>query len=67
MSNKWDEFTTSIDRQVSLKEVLDACKVCHELGDYNRYMPWRFIEGMTDEECRTLDQLQRDEVEDKLL
>ncbi len=58
---KWDEFTTSIDRQVSLKDVLDACKSCHELGDYDRYMPWRFIEGMTAEECQTLDELQYDE------
>lgn len=52
-----EEYLNSIDRQVSLKEVLEACIDCHNLGDAPRYMPWRFMKDLTIEECNKLDSL----------
>jgi hypothetical protein len=52
----WEKTTTSMDRMVPLKDVLDACMAAYELGDWDRYMPWRFMgEHVTREECDQLD------------
>lgn len=31
--SKWEELIEMMDKQVSLKEVLDACKAAHEVGE----------------------------------
>lgn len=53
---EWDKLTTSMDRMVPLKDVLDACMAAYELGDWDRYMPWRFMtKHVSSAECRQLD------------
>lgn len=53
---EWEKLTSSMDRMVPLKDVLDACMAAQELGDMPRYMPWRFmVDHVSSEECRELD------------
>lgn len=63
--SKWEELIEMMDKQVSLKEVLDACKDAHEVGEGARYMPWRFMKSLTAKECRQLDDAMSEELEEE--
>lgn len=38
--SKSEELLEKLDKQVSLKNVLEACRDAYELGEMPRYMPW---------------------------
>lgn len=50
-----ERITEGGTRMVPLKAVLEACVSTYDLGDWERYMPWRFSDLCTAEECTQLD------------
>jgi len=54
---KWEQFILSIDKQISLKDVLESFKSYCELGDPDRYPPWYFLECLSQEDVHKLDEL----------
>ena len=63
---KWDQFIDSIDKQISLRDVLEAFKSYSDLGDPDRYQPWYFLECLSQEDVHKIDELIYEDEEDEL-